>query len=195
MADGLCTIRPRGLFNFLDYHRNNPGLPLLKHTKFKPSSGMPRLKHGAIDGEMKTEQLHPVFTRTQLLPTGEEICLGRQQDYGFRTDSRADFRCLYCELLTLLSATYWSRVWIVPEFLLGREISINCMDSATTSSVLTCTVDGLRTLRSDFIRPLTADVGDRSPYPRTFMSNWTQDLGNADRSGEKRRKSAELSTS
>lgn len=130
----------KSLFNFLAYHRENAGLPLLKYTKLKSDTVSPTLIHGPDDHVLR-EPLHPMFTRTQFLPTGEEICLGHEMEYGIRINKRVEFRCLYCALMPLLSATYWSRVWIVPECILGRKMSINCMGSAITSSTLTHAVD------------------------------------------------------
>ena len=169
----VFTPYVQSLFNFLDYHLKSPSLPLLKYTEFKPSSAIPRFRHGATDDEMQVEQLHPMFTSTQLLPTGEEICLalgslGYLQDCGIRTDSREDFRCLYCELLTLMTATYWSRVWILPEFVLGRDLSINCMESATNSSILSHAVDVFMTSKDRLVRHKVASNGSRISYEHAY---------------------------
>ena len=150
-----------GLLNFLTYLQDNPRLPHIRFTNFRSDGAGRTIRHGATDNSI-AQRLHPMFTRTQYLPSGEEICVGRNEGYGIRMRHGADFRCLTCELMELLKATYWSRIWVVPEFILGRQTSINCGRSVTTSRTLKYAISVLISFRDDIF--LDASSRDMGPH-------------------------------
>ena len=82
--------------SFVAYYDKHPELPFSQYTytRLNRSRRGSTTIHG-LNSDVIETRLHALFTRTQFLPTGEEICHGRHEGYGVRTGFGLDFAASY----------------------------------------------------------------------------------------------------
>ena len=149
------------LFNFIDWCGESRHL--IFESAFEWSGGSPpRLVENKVNfepcrydvkftcelkcgGRTARRHLPRLITHSLSLPTGESIC--RHEDirdgdddsikyFGLRSGSIEEYQCLRCIFLQLSECRYWSRMWVVQEFALGKKVSLNCGPHSTSAECL-----------------------------------------------------------
>ena len=89
-------------------------------THYQATEAVKRLTESSL-------RVDPSQCLTSELPFGNELCLMPGLGTAWRDRSEADYLCLRCLVQTTFNTlSYWTRVWIVQEIVLGQYVTVHC---------------------------------------------------------------------